>query len=88
MIDELVSIDYLNPITFNFIGTCSELPETSDVVIIDRMPYVWGGSKWHELGDTSDTRHKKIRYSSNCKNCGAVLHSEVCEYCGTMNRED
>lgn len=24
----------------------------------------------------------------NCKNCGAPLHGDVCEYCGTEYRED
>lgn len=25
---------------------------------------------------------------TNCKNCGAPLHGSVCEYCGTVYREN
>ena len=29
----------------------------------------------------------KIVYPANCKNCGAVLKTNICEYCGSDNGE-
>ena len=78
---------YITP-NFQFTGAHSELPDAGDlgeVIIVDDTTYVWCGSKWEELGSSSGTEASKIKYPSNCKNCGAVLHSEICEYCGTNN---
>lgn len=78
---------YITP-NFRFTRAHSELPDAGDlgeVIMVDDATYVWGGSKWEKLGSSSDTKTLKIKYPSNCKNCGAVLHSEICEYCGTNN---
>ena len=40
-------------------------------------PYLTGG--WVE--------ENHIVYPTNCKNCGAILHNHICEYCGSDNRE-
>ena len=40
-----------------------------------------------ELKEAERIRHKEHKVKrvniTNCKNCGAVLHGSVCEYCGT-----
>lgn len=47
---------------------------------------LYDGQAWQNLGTFDDEpveKPTKITYPSNCKNCGAVLKSHVCEYCGT-----
>lgn len=71
-----------------FVGSFDELPATAhlgDVCVVDGMNYVWNHNEWIELGNIEANIHPKIKYPSNCKNCGAVLHSNECEYCGTNN---
>ena len=76
---------------FQFTGKYDELPDptkhkTGDIAIVEDTEYILYGSKWEEFGKTSyevNVQPAKIKYPSNCKNCGAVLHSEICEYCGT-----
>lgn len=50
--------------------------------------------KWDVIGSLSDysltnkpIEEKRITYPTNCKNCGAVLHNHICEYCGSDNKE-
>lgn len=44
--------------------------------------YMWSGSAWVCIG-TMDESGNKTTHPTNCINCGAVLHSCRCEYCGT-----
>ena len=48
--------------------------------------------KWDIIGSLSDysltnkpVEEKHITYPTNCKNCGAILHNHICEYCGSNN---
>ena len=34
---------------------------------------------------TTKSTDRHIIYPSNCRNCGAVLHNHICEYCGSNN---
>ena len=36
-----------------------------------------------DLKDNDKLQPNKITYPTNCKNCGAVMKSCTCEYCGT-----
>ncbi len=36
-----------------------------------------------DLKDNDKLQPSKIIYPTNCKNCGAVMKSCTCEYCGT-----
>ena len=48
--------------------------------------YIYTGDKWVELYSAKNNESpKKIVYPSNCKNCGAILHNAICEYCSTDN---
>ena len=77
--------------TFQLTEKYDELPnptnhKTGDIAIVGDIEYLLYNSKWEEFGKTSyevNVQLAKIKYPSNCKNCGAVLHSEICEYCGT-----
>lgn len=46
-------------------------------------------SRYKEMGGNGYIVNKEIKpekkktYPTNCKNCGAVLHSNVCEFCGS-----
>lgn len=49
-------------------------------------------SKWDVISSPSDysltnkpVKEKRITYPTNCKNCGAILHNHICEYCGSDN---
>lgn len=49
--------------------------------------YVFYNGEWH-LFDHGWKREVATApapktYPTNCKNCGAVLHSHICEYCGS-----
>lgn len=48
--------------------------------------------KWDVIGSPSDyllinkpIEEKRITYPTNCKNCGAILHNHICEYCNSDN---
>ena len=46
--------------------------------------------KWDVIGSSSENKpieEKRITYPTNCKNCGAILHNHICEYCGSDNKE-
>ena len=43
-----------------------------------------GKDRWEWICPYEDTEQEE--YPTNCVNCGAVLHSSKCEYCGTENR--
>lgn len=70
-------------------GTDASLPvKRGDVIyeIDTRKTLLYDGIEWNELGFSDNEpveRPTKITYPSNCKNCGAVMKSHVCEYCGT-----
>lgn len=52
-----------------------------------RKMYTWTNSGFIELGayaDTTPVTKQNPHHPTNCKNCAAVLHSNVCEYCGTV----
>lgn len=44
--------------------------------------YIWDGSVW-VLFPTIDEIDDTSSHPTNCINCGAVLNSCRCEYCGT-----
>lgn len=44
--------------------------------------YIWSGGTWVCLG-VMNRRDNTSSRPTNCVNCGAVLNSCRCEYCGT-----
>lgn len=61
-------------------------PKSGDVVTQGEDTFVFNGKYWDEIGKSSDLttpQPKKITYPTNCKNCGAIMKSCTCEYCGT-----
>ena len=44
--------------------------------------YMWSGSTWICLGTMNESTDQ-TSHPTNCVNCGAILHSCRCEYCGT-----
>ena len=52
----------------------------------EESTYVCTDSTWMKLASAYDnSKSMKLTYPSNCKNCGAVLHRAVCDYCSTNN---
>ena len=66
---------------------------TGDICIIDGYPHMYIGDNWEciSINPCDDKDNKtiipKIIYPTNCKNCGAILHNHICEYCGSDNKE-
>ena len=67
-----------------------------DVYISNNDDTIWACTtttdKWGVIGSPSDysltnksIEEKHITYPTNCKNCGAILHNHICEYCGSDN---
>lgn len=52
--------------------------------------YVFYNGNWtlfdHGWKREVTTAQVQKTYPTNCKNCGAVLHSQICEYCGSEYR--
>ena len=81
---------------YNFIG---KYDDTKDYQLGDLCiktdgglyAYVYDG--WETIAYTpssynENTQIKKISYPTNCKNCGAILHNHICEYCDTDNGKE
>lgn len=50
------------------------------IQIMSQLNLAFGGT----IGDkTFNTMSHKPLRKTNCPNCGAVMHSRICEYCGT-----
>lgn len=45
-----------------------------------------GGIKYNETQKNLSTKPSQLKMT-NCKNCGAPLHGNRCEYCGTEYAE-
>lgn len=81
--------------SFRFIGELDTLSEArsfrnGDICICNGCEYAYiKGMGWEELGrcdsprEENKPKYTKITYPTNCKNCGAVMKSCTCEYCGT-----
>ena len=79
--------------SLRYIGKLDVLSEArtfrnGDVCTYDDCEYMYiKGMGWEELGRHDSPREEpkpaKITYPTNCKNCGAVMKSCTCEYCGT-----
>ena len=63
------------------------------IYVCNDMEYIFIGNKWDEIGKvelyhtnakTLELQLQKEKPPTNCKNCGAVLNSNVCEYCGSI----
>lgn len=89
-----------NLITLSFRGNIkskNELPlntDIGDVYMCDEDNSIWvcTTSSTYEIcaspspcltGGWVEKNH--ITYPTNCKNCGAILHNHICEYCGSDN---
>ena len=70
----------------------SEEYQAGDLCIKDGGQYLCTTTSWECISSGSiayePSTLKKISYPTNCKNCGAVLHNNICEYCGTDNKEE
>lgn len=75
--------------SINFIGTYDPAKhyDYGDVCIRDGNTFIFDGrNSWTELATISDihaTTSTPMKYSSNCKNCGAPMRNHKCDYCGT-----
>lgn len=53
--------------------------------------YIYDGAIWTKLFSDDEPNYRTIEthiiYPTNCKNCGAILHNHICEYCGSDNKE-
>lgn len=78
-------------------GTVEELPKDvsfGTVVYCDDATWMINtDTGWDSLSSmVSDCGYYSkeevhIIYPTNCKNCGAILHDNICEYCGSDNGE-
>ena len=60
---------------YEYIGSFKELPKEAK----------YGSTCYYTTHTTITITH--ITYPTNCKNCGAILHNHICEYCGSDNKE-
>ena len=77
-------------------GTVKELPKNASsgtVVYCDGATWINTDIGWDPIlpMDSDCGYYSKeevhIIYPTNCKNCGAILHDNICEYCGSDNGE-
>lgn len=77
-------------------GTLSDLNKKSDnnkygdvlYCTDDYCIYIYNGAIWTKLFSDDEPNYRTIthiKYPINCKNCGAILHNHICEYCGSDN---
>ena len=73
----------------NFVGNFRDkLPSSAEVGDIayctsDCHAYMYTSNGWEWIYAGAESTEQD--YPSNCVNCGAVLHSHICEYCGSDN---
>ena len=53
-----------------------------DLCLVDNTVYLYNGLKWEPIY-LDDYNHCQSPKISICKQCGAPLQGNVCEYCGT-----
>ena len=77
-------------------GTVEELPKNANlgtVVYCGDKTWVKTGIEWDPLFSMVSNcgyypkEEVHITYPTNCKNCGAILYDNICEYCGSDNGE-
>jgi len=80
--------------TFYYIGQKNELPSTANIgdvcSSVDGHEYIYDGDNWQVVGSYPDIPiiipdtlvTTIIPHPTVCKCCGAILKSNVCEYCG------
>lgn len=82
-------LDDLKPIEYAVVST---LPSEGLPGVIYRMgidEWMYMNNIWNQIGsvdlDVSTVDDVKVNrpHLTNCKNCGAVLKGNRCEYCGT-----
>ena len=87
-------IDHFDGLVFRGMYDAKKNYELGDLCIKDdSKTYLYTEVGWDCItsAPTSyepSTQIKKITYPTNCKNCGAVLHNNICEYCNTDNKEE
>lgn len=82
------NLDILNSLMFCGTYDATHSYSTGDVCIYDGYTYVNIGNAWECISNIPcgyETKTLKITYPTNCKNCGAILHNHICEYCGSNN---
>lgn len=77
-------------------GTVEELPKDASpgtVIHYDSTTWINTGIGWDPILPMDSVcgyypkEEVHIIYPTNCKNCGAILHDNICEYCGSDNGE-
>lgn len=76
-----------------FLGTFVNFPKDANYgdvfhCLYDNCTYVYVNNEWVNIYSTEDlySDNNQYDYPTNCRNCGAVLHNHICEFCGTDNR--
>lgn len=88
---------------YEYVESFKELPKEAKYgsicyCIKDKCVYIYNGYNndgvWVELCSVNELNYPThttttitITYPTNCKNCGAILHNHICEYCGSNNKE-
>ena len=75
---------------YTFIGTRYDLPKRGkigDVCLVNGCVYVYDGTKWQDISmPVNEVTY--IKHPTHCKCCGAILKSNICEYCGAEYYEE
>ena len=85
----ITKVNYFDVKTLMYRGTydITEGYQLGDLCTKDNELYVYAGGDWECITSGFCEFNTQITYPTNCKNCGAVLHSYICEYCGTDNKK-
>ena len=70
--------------SLKYIGNMDDLRtrgRTGDICTYRGTQYVWTGNQWESFSYTpNNSKHIKAMI---CTQCGAPIHNNICEYCGT-----
>lgn len=92
MLDEIISD---NKLEFELVASLPPKGKTGTIYICDNTEYLFVKNAWNEIGKVEpyytsaemlelQLQTQEEKPLTNCKNCGAVLKSHVCEYCGSI----
>lgn len=76
--------------SFKYIGSVDDLQtrgrQIGDICTYIGEQYLWIENEWQLIGTTQNCCTSIKTKPKMCTQCGASLHGNICEYCGTEYR--